>query len=142
VRVIGNILWLLLGGLALALAYVGAGLLCFVLIVTIPFGVQAFKLAGFTLWPFGSALVRIPGVVPSAVGNVLWFILFGWWLALSHVIAGIICAITIIGIPFAVAHFKLAGAALFPFGRTVVSIQEARMMENAQIVQPLGSAYR
>jgi uncharacterized membrane protein YccF (DUF307 family) len=140
VRVIGNILWLLLGGLVLALSYAVAGLICFVLIITIPFGIQAFKLASFTLWPFGSALVRIPGEVPSAVGNVLWFILFGWWLALSHVIAGVICAITIIGIPFAIAHFRLAGAALFPFGRTVVSFEEARAMEGAYVVQPWGAA--
>jgi uncharacterized membrane protein YccF (DUF307 family) len=139
-RVIGNILWLLLGGLVLALSYAVAGLICFVLIITIPFGIQAFKLASFTFWPFGSALVTIPGQVPSAVGNVLWFILFGWWLALSHVIAGVICAITIIGIPFAIAHFRLAGAALFPFGRTVVSFEEARAMEGAYVVQPWGAA--
>jgi uncharacterized membrane protein YccF (DUF307 family) len=138
VRVIGNILWLILGGLALAFAYAVAGLICFVLIITIPFGVQAFKLAAFTLWPFGSAMVTIPGEVPSAVGNVLWFILFGWWLALSHVIAGIVCAITIIGIPFAIAHFRLAGAALFPFGRTIVTIEEARAMQGAYVVQPWG----
>ena len=85
-------------------------------------------------------MVPIPGEIPSVVGNVLWFILFGWWLALAHLIAGVICAITIIGIPFAIAHFRLAGAALFPFGRTIVSIEEARAMEGAYVVQPWGGA--
>jgi uncharacterized membrane protein YccF (DUF307 family) len=127
-RVIGNILWLLLGGLWLALGYAAAGLIAFALIITIPFGVQAFKLAGFTLWPFGRVLVPRPGgdAGVSAVGNILWMLLAGIWLALGHLFAAAINAITIIGLPFAVAHLKLAGACLTPFGHTVVSVDEAR----------------
>jgi uncharacterized membrane protein YccF (DUF307 family) len=117
---IGNILWLLLGGLEMALAYAIAGLLAFVLIVTAPLGVAAFRLAGFSLWPFGRTLVSKPGAgIGSGLGNVVWILVFGWWLALGHLVAAFLNAITIIGIPFAVAHLKLAGAALTPFGHEV-----------------------
>ncbi|MBN2112862.1 MAG: YccF domain-containing protein [Acidimicrobiia bacterium] len=141
-RVIGNILWLLLGGLWLALGYAVAGLAAFFLIITIPFGIQAFKLAGFTLWPFGSVMVPRPGASAglSAIGNVIWLFLAGIWLALGHLVAALVNAITIIGIPFAVAHLKLAGAALMPFGLTVVSAEEARRrgVAAAVTVEPLG----
>jgi uncharacterized membrane protein YccF (DUF307 family) len=117
---IGNILWLLLGGLEMALAYAIAGLLAFVLIVTAPLGVAAFRLASFSLWPFGRTLVAKPGAgIGSGLGNVVWILVFGWWLALGHLVAAFLNAITIIGIPFAVAHLKLAGAALTPFGHEV-----------------------
>jgi uncharacterized membrane protein YccF (DUF307 family) len=117
---IGNILWLLLGGLEMAVAYAIAGLLAFVLIVTAPLGVAAFRLAGFSLWPFGRTLVTKPGAgIGSGLGNVVWILVFGWWLALGHLFAALVNAITIIGIPFAVAHLKLAGAALTPFGHEV-----------------------
>jgi uncharacterized membrane protein YccF (DUF307 family) len=119
-RLIGNILWLLLGGLEMALAYAIAGLLAFVLIVTAPLGVAAFRLASFSLWPFGRTLVAKPGAgIGSGLGNVVWILVFGWWLALGHLVAAFLNAITIIGIPFAVAHLKLAGAALTPFGHEV-----------------------
>ncbi len=127
-RLIGNVLWLVLGGLGLALAYFVAGLVSFILIVTIPFGVQAFKLASFTLWPFGRVMVRREGssAPASAIGNVIWVLVVGIWLSLGHLVAAFLNAITIIGIPFAVAHLKLAGAALTPFGNTVMSIEDAR----------------
>ena len=120
-RTIGNILWLILGGLAMAISYAVAGLVMFVLIITIPFGIQAFKLAGFALWPFGSVMVDTPqaGGVARTVGNIIWFLLAGIWLALGHLFWALLLAITIIGIPFAVANVKLAGAALGPFGRSV-----------------------
>ncbi len=119
-RLIGNILWLLLGGLEMAVAYAIAGLLAFLLIVTAPLGVAAFRLAGFSLWPFGRTLVAKPGAgIGSGLGNIVWVLVFGWWLALGHVVAAILTAITVIGIPFAVAHLKLAGAALTPFGHEV-----------------------
>ena len=119
-RLIGNILWLILGGLEMAVAYAIAGLLAFVLVVTAPLGVAAFRLAGYSLWPFGRVLVPKPGAgIGSGLGNVIWIIVFGWWLALGHLIAAAVNAITIIGIPFAVAHVKLAGAALTPFGHEV-----------------------
>jgi len=128
VRLIGNILWLLLGGLWLALGYAAAGVIAFVFIITIPFGVQAFKLAGFTLWPFGRAMVPRPGgdAGVSVIGNIIWLLLAGIWLAMGHLLAAVANAVTVIGLPFAVAHLKLAGACLTPFGHTIVSIDEAR----------------
>jgi uncharacterized membrane protein YccF (DUF307 family) len=124
VRLILNILWLIFGGgLLLALGYAIAGLICFVLIVTIPFGVAAFRLANYSLWPFGRTLVPKPDAgVPSGVANVLWVVLAGWWLALSHVIAGVALCVTIIGIPFGVANFKLVPAAFWPLGREVTDL--------------------
>src|SRR5262245_24923658 len=141
-RIIGNIIWLIFGGLVMALIYGLAGILMFILIITIPFGVQAFKLAGFTLWPFGRTLVRREGAhgALSAIGNVLWFVLAGIWLAIGHVISAVLCAITIIGIPFAVAHLKLAGASLVPFGREVVPLSAASVEERRRgvAIAPLG----
>jgi len=141
-RLIGNILWLLLGGLWLALGYAAAGLIAFVFIITIPFGVQAFKLAGFTLWPFGRAMVPRPGANAgmSAVGNVIWLLLAGIWLAMGHLLAALLNAVTVIGLPFAVAHLKLAGACLTPFGHTIVSIDQAGrgLAGPAIAVDPLG----
>ena len=141
-RTIGNILWLILGGLAMAIGYALAGLVMFVLIITIPFGIQSFKLAGFTLWPFGRVMVEIPGKggCLNTVGNVLWVILAGIWLALGHLFWALVLAITIIGIPFAVANVKLAGAALVPFGRTVMSKEAAEAQQYRVVVgvEPLG----
>jgi uncharacterized membrane protein YccF (DUF307 family) len=126
VRAVLNIIWLVLAGIWLALAYVFAGVLLFITIIGIPFGWQAFKLAGYALWPFGRTLVpsstRRRGL--SAVANVLWFVLAGWWLALAHVITGVLLCLTIIGIPLGVADFKMAGAALVPFGKEIVSTAE------------------
>lgn len=120
-RLVGNILWLLLGGLEMAIVYALAGLIAFVLIVTAPLGVAAFRLAGFSLWPFGRSLVSKPGAgAGSGVGNLIWIVLIGWWVALGHLAAAVVNAITIIGIPFAVAHVKLAAAALTPFGHEVI----------------------
>lgn len=134
-RLIGNVLWLILGGFQAAIAYFIAGLICFVLIVTIPFGVQAFKLGIYTLWPFGTSLVPaktnpVSGLV-AVLGNLVWLVLFGWWLALIHLIAAVLHAITIIGIPFAVAHLKLLRASLAPFGYQVAPF-------GADSVRPLG----
>ena len=110
------------GGLWLAIAYVFAGLILCITIIGIPFGVQSFKLAGYALWPFGRVLVpsprRLKGL--SAVANILWFVLAGWWLALIHLVTGILLCLTIIGIPLGVADFKMAGAALVPFGKEIV----------------------
>jgi uncharacterized membrane protein YccF (DUF307 family) len=125
---IGNILWFILCGLWMAILYGIAGLLALILIVTIPLGVQAFKLAGYVIWPFGRYVVSQPGASPvwTIVGNVIWVILIGWWLALAHVIAALIFFITIIGIPFGVANLKLARLALLPFGFEVSSTPEAQ----------------
>ena len=142
-RVIGNVLWLLLGGFVMALGYAIAGVIMFVLIITIPFGVQAFKLAGFALWPFGRVMAETPnaGGGLQTIGNVIWVILAGWWLALGHLFWALLLAITIIGIPFAVANVKLAGAALVPFGRSVMSQEEAEARRYTVVVgvDPLGN---
>jgi uncharacterized membrane protein YccF (DUF307 family) len=126
VKTVLNILWLVLAGLWLAISYVFAAVLLTITIIGIPFAKQALKLAGYALWPFGRTLVqsstRHKGI--SVVGNVLWFVLAGWWLALEHLILGALLCLTIIGIPLGVGSFKMAGAALVPFGRRVVKLEE------------------
>jgi uncharacterized membrane protein YccF (DUF307 family) len=120
-RTLLNLVWLVLHGWVLALAYALAGLVACLLIVTIPFGIAAFRLAGFVVWPFGRTTVRAPGAgMASSVGNLVWFLVAGWWLALVHVVAGIAFCVTIIGIPFGIASFKLAAVGLFPLGKRVV----------------------
>jgi uncharacterized membrane protein YccF (DUF307 family) len=121
VRLVLNIVWLLLHGWLLALAYLVAGAVACLLIVTIPFGIASFRLATFAAWPFGRTTVAAPGAgIASVLGNVLWFLFAGWWLALLHVAAGIAYCLTIIGIPFGIALFKLALVGLFPLGKRVV----------------------
>lgn len=126
-RTIGNILWLALAGLWLAIAYVIAGVVNLVFIVTIPFAVQSFKLAGYALWPFGRVVVNRGGADPglSLVGNVIWLVFGGIWIVIGHLLTSLLLALTIIGIPLAVANLKLATLALAPFGKDVVTIEEA-----------------
>jgi uncharacterized membrane protein YccF (DUF307 family) len=115
-----------LHGWLLALAYLLAGAVACLLIVTIPFGIASFRLAGFAAWPFGRTTVRAPGAgTASALGNVLWFLFAGWWLALLHVAAGVAHCVTIVGIPFGIALFKLAVVGLFPLGKRVVPVEVA-----------------
>jgi uncharacterized membrane protein YccF (DUF307 family) len=126
-RTLLNLIWLILCGWWMALLYTIAGIVMCVLIITIPFGLQAFKLAGFMLWPFGRAVVRRPDAgAPSVLGNVIWFVLVGWELAIGHVVSAVLLAITIIGIPLALANLKLVPISLLPFGRTIVPAAEAR----------------
>jgi uncharacterized membrane protein YccF (DUF307 family) len=137
VRTILNVIWLVLAGFWLALGYAIAGVIMCILIITIPFGVQAFKLAGYALWPFGRTLIprRDRHAALSAVGNIVWFVLAGWWLALEHLIVGILLCITIIGIPLGVGAFKMAGAALVPFGKEIVWIKDlSRLPDDAVAV--------
>jgi uncharacterized membrane protein YccF (DUF307 family) len=127
VRFILNIIWLLLCGLWMALAYALAALICFVLIITIPFGVAAARIGRFALWPFGKTLVRRPDAgAASVLGNVVWLIFCGWWLAIAHLVTGLLLCLTIIGLPLGWANFKLIPVSLTPFGREIVSISEAR----------------
>ena len=122
-RAIGNVLWFVLAGIWLAVAYVAAGLLLCITIIGIPFGLQAFKLAAFTLWPFGKTVVRSAEGGCLEVGfNVVWLILFGWAIFLAHLAAGLLLCLTIIGIPFGIQAFKLSVFALWPFGRTIVPL--------------------
>ncbi len=134
-RLILNVLWLVLSGLWMAIGWALAALLMFLLIITIPFGIQALKIATFALWPFGRTLVKRPDSgAPSALGNVLWLIFAGWWLALGHLVAAVLLAITIVGIPLAAGHIKLVPVSLWPFGREIVSIDEARALDAAGAV--------
>ncbi|MDY7103701.1 MAG: YccF domain-containing protein [Actinomycetota bacterium] len=123
-----NILWVVLSGFWLFLGYVGAGIAMIVTIIGIPFGIQSFKLAAFSLWPFGRVVVdaRRSSTALSLVGNVLWFILAGFWLALAHLLLGVLLCITIIGIPLGIGNFKLIPLALFPFGKDIVRRGQAR----------------
>jgi uncharacterized membrane protein YccF (DUF307 family) len=128
-RLLLNILWFVLCGLWMAFGYAVAALICFVLIITIPFGVASLRIAVFALWPFGRTIVKRPGAgAGSAIGNVIWFLLCGWWLALGHIVTGVLLCVTIIGIPFGIANFKLIPVSLTPFGRDVVTIEQARQM--------------
>ena len=122
-----NVLWLVLSGLWLAIGYAVAGLVLCFLIITIPFGIAAFRLAAFTLWPFGRAVVRKPDAgAASAVGNVIWFVLAGLWMALAHVFTGILLCVTIIGIPLGLGNFKLIPVSIAPLGKDIVSADDPR----------------
>jgi uncharacterized membrane protein YccF (DUF307 family) len=123
-RFILNVLWLIFGGgLVLFVGYALAAVICFVLVITIPFGVASWRLAVYSLWPFGRTLQTDPDAgVATGLANVLWVVLAGWWLALGHILAGIAMCVTIIGIPFGVANFKLVPAAFWPLGREVVEL--------------------
>jgi uncharacterized membrane protein YccF (DUF307 family) len=118
-----NVLWLVLAGFWMFLAYLFAGLLLLITIIGIPFGVAAFRIGFYALWPFGRRIVKKPSAgLGSALGNVLWFVLAGWWLALAHVVTGVLLCITIIGIPLGLANFKLIPVSLWPLGKDVVSV--------------------
>lgn len=126
-RTVLNVLWLVLSGLWLALGYAVAGLVLCVLIITIPFGVAAFRLAAFTLWPFGRAVVRRPDAgAASTVGNVIWFVLAGLWMALAHLFTGILLCLTVIGIPLGLGNFKLIPVSIAPLGKDIVSADDHR----------------
>jgi len=134
-RFLLNVIWLVLAGLWLALAYFVAALLLAITIIGLPFAKQALKLGGYALWPFGRTLIPSASraVALSVVGNVLWFLLAGWWLALSHLITGCLLCLTIIGIPLGVADFKMAGAALSPFGKQIVHTSELQTMPESAV---------
>lgn len=122
IRTLLNLIWLIFAGVELAIGYIVGGVVMMVTVIGIPFGVQAFKLAGYTLWPFGRAVVPDPdrSGVGSALGNILWLLLVGWWLAAAHFVFGLLLCLTIVGIPMGIASFKMAGLALMPFGRKIV----------------------
>jgi uncharacterized membrane protein YccF (DUF307 family) len=121
-RVILNVIWLVFAGFWLAILYVLAGIIACILIITIPFGLAAFRIAAFALWPFGRRIVRRSGAgAGSTIGNILWIILFGWWLALGHLLTGIALCLTIIGIPLGLGNFKLIAVSLTPLGREIIS---------------------
>ena len=124
-KLILNVIWLVLCGWWMALLYVLAGIICAILIITIPFAIASFRIASYVIWPFGRqiALRRNAGV-GSLIGNVLWIILIGWWLALGHLTSGIMLCLTIIGIPLGLANFKLIPISLLPLGVQIVPSDE------------------
>ncbi|MFI6845561.1 YccF domain-containing protein [Kitasatospora sp. NBC_00085] len=120
-----NAIWLIFCGIWMAIGYVIAGIVCCVLIITIPFGIAAFRIAGFVIWPFGRTTVEKPDAgAPSCVGNVIWLVFAGWWLALMHLVTSIPLFISIIGIPFGWANLKMIPISLMPLGREVVFTDE------------------
>ncbi|MEW2621274.1 YccF domain-containing protein [Streptomyces sp. NPDC048106] len=121
-----NLLWLVFCGIWLSLGYLLAALICFILIITIPFGIASLRIAGFVLWPFGRTAVEKPGAgTGSVVGNVIWVIFAGWWLALEHLITSIPLFLSVIGIPFGWANLKLIPISLMPLGREIVRTDQA-----------------
>jgi uncharacterized membrane protein YccF (DUF307 family) len=121
VRTLLNIIWFVFSGFWLWLAYVLAGVICCVLIITIPWGIASFRMASYAAWPFGRELVDKPNAgIFSFLGNVIWVIVAGWWLALTHIATGILLCLTIIGIPMAIANFKLIEVSLMPLGKQIV----------------------
>jgi uncharacterized membrane protein YccF (DUF307 family) len=120
-KLLGNIIWLIFGGIIIAVEYLLAGLVLIVTIVGIPFGLQALKLAMLALWPFGSKVTDSgsSGGCLSVLMNIIWILIGGIWISLTHLAFGLLLCITIIGIPFGMQHFKMAGLALTPFGKSI-----------------------
>ncbi|WP_026198088.1 YccF domain-containing protein [Sciscionella marina] len=120
-RLLLNIIWFVLCGLWMAIGYTIAGIICCLLIVTIPFGIASFRIAVYALWPFGRSIEHRPSAgLGSLLGNVIWLIFAGWWLALAHIVTGIAQCVTIIGLPLGIANFKLIPISLTPLGTRIV----------------------
>ncbi|MDG0968695.1 MAG: YccF domain-containing protein [Porticoccaceae bacterium] len=139
-KTIGNLIWFLFGGLVMGLAWFFFGLLAFITIIGIPWGRACFVMAGFSLFPFGKEAIARDELTLTedigtggfgVLGNIVWFVFAGFWLAICHVLSAIVCFITIIGIPFSLQHLKLAGISIAPIGKTVVSKEIAAAVRNA-----------
>ncbi|MEV5328596.1 YccF domain-containing protein [Nonomuraea sp. NPDC052634] len=120
-RTILNVIWLIFAGIWLAAGYALAGIICYILIITIPFGIASFRIAAYALWPFGRSVVRDPDAGAfTTIGNVIWLIFAGIWLAIGHVMTSIPLFISIIGIPMGIANLKLVPISLLPLGARIV----------------------
>jgi len=135
--ILGNIIWFLMGGVFMAIGWFLAGCLMAISIIGLPWARSAFVIAKFCLVPFGSTLIRrdvltgqkdIGTTTPGFIGNVIWFIFAGWWLAVGHILSGLACCLTIIGIPWGWQHLKIAAITLAPIGMSVVDIEIAERM--------------
>ena len=127
-RVILNVIWLVLCGFWMAIAYAAAGVVCFILIITIPFGIASFRIANYVLWPFGRTIEpRRDAGAGALIGNIIWIVLFGWWLALGHLVTGVLLCVTIIGIPLGLASFKIIPISLMPLGIQIVPADSPRL---------------
>jgi len=126
VKTLLNVIWLVFAGAWLALGYVAAGVVCCVLIVTIPFGIASFRIASYVLWPFGRTIVEKPTAgAMSTIGNVIWVVVAGIWLAIGHVATAIPLFVSIIGIPMGIANLKLIPVSLVPLGKQIVPTDRA-----------------
>jgi len=124
-RLILNLIWLIFCGWWMAILYVLAGILCAILIITIPFAIACFRIAAYVIWPFGRSItIRRSAGIGSLIGNIIWIILFGWWLAVGHLTSGIVLCLTIIGIPLGLADFKMIPISLLPLGVKIVRSDE------------------
>jgi uncharacterized membrane protein YccF (DUF307 family) len=138
-RLAGNVIWFVFSGVWLFLAYSVAALLCFVSIIGIPFGVASLRIAMYAVWPFGRAVVpKATKGFGSTLGNVVWFVLGGWYLTVLHIISGVVLCLTVIGIPLGLANFRMITVSLRPFGREIVSVDEARRRGVGTFVPGLG----
>ena len=124
-----NVIWLLFGGIWLALGYFAAGILCCVLIITIPFGIASFRIGLYALWPFGRTVVDRGGQVSffSSLGNIIWLLVAGIWIAIGHVLTAIPMFVSIIGIPLGIANLKLIPVSLMPLGKVIVETRGTRI---------------
>jgi uncharacterized membrane protein YccF (DUF307 family) len=123
-RLILNVIWLVLAGFWMAVGYAIAGLICYVLVITIPWGIASFRIANYALWPFGREVVDKPGAgTGSVLGNVIWIVVAGIWLAIGHIFTGIALCLTVIGIPLGLANFKLVKVSLVPLGKEIVEVR-------------------
>ncbi|MCS7478922.1 YccF domain-containing protein [Umezawaea endophytica] len=122
-RLILNLIWLILCGFWMAVGYAIAGIICCVLIITIPWGIASFRIANYALWPFGRTVVdRHDAGAASLIGNIIWIVVAGIWLAIGHVVTGVLLCVTIIGIPLGIANFKLIPVSLMPLGKVIVDV--------------------
>ena len=143
-RLLLNLIWLVFGGLVMAIGYALVALVMCLLIITIPFGIAAGRIALFCLWPFGRTLVRRPDAgAGSLIGNIIWFALAGWWLALGHLVTGVLMCLTVVGIPLGLANFKLIPVSVTPLGRDIVDLEQARRLGyTAQVGMPADPSRR
>lgn len=122
-RTILNVIWLVLSGFWMFVGYLTAGVVLCILIITIPWGIASFRIGIYALWPFGKTIVSKPTAgVFSAIGNIIWVILAGWWLAIGHIVTGVAMCLTIIGIPLGIASFKMVPVSLVPLGKDIVDV--------------------
>ncbi|MCQ1952352.1 YccF domain-containing protein [Arthrobacter sp. zg-Y238] len=137
-KAILNVIWLLFGGIWLALGYAVAGVVCCLLIVTIPFGIASFRIANYALWPFGRTVVDRGGFTGplSLLGNIIWLLLAGIWIAIGHVLTAIPMFVSIVGIPLGIANLKMLPISLMPLGKVIVPT------DTWQITPYAGNAYR
>ena len=128
-RAVGNFIWFIFGGVLMGLAWLVTGVIMYVTIIGIPWGRSCFVIAKFTFFPFGKEAISRKELGREedmgtgglgTLGNIVWFVLCGWWLAIGHIISGLLTCCTIVGIPFGIQHFKLAGISLAPVGKTIV----------------------